>query len=123
MIKITKDNIESFLEYYHDFHDSIIDSKDIEFKDNVLTILIDIYWRGKPILKENGFYEKSNYKLKLKFSDIKEFNFKNNDYSIDEIYFKIIKDNNEEYFCFADDEKEPYFYIICKNIEYEEIKK
>ena len=40
---------------------------------------------------------------------------------IDDVSIKYVNFNGKELLCFADDEVEPLIYIICDNIEYEEI--
>lgn len=41
---------------------------------------------------------------------------------IERIFMKYIKLNNKEFICFASDEQKPAIYVVCENIEYEEIK-
>ena len=123
MTLITKDNLTSFMDYYHWFHDSYITDVKYEFKKNQIELYIDIFWSGNPTLKDDGTYETNKTKLKMVCKGIYQYNYKENyiDY-IDESYLKIININNEEYICFATDKEEPLISIVCKIIEYEELK-
>ena len=124
MILITKDNLSSFMEYYHDFHDSYITNVNYNVKLSQIEFFIDVCWSGKPKLKENMKYETNKTKIKMVFNDVKQccnkeiFSW---DY-INKAFIKYIKIKNEEFICFASDEKEPLIYIVCDNIEYEELK-
>ena len=124
MKELTKENLNEFIEYYHELHDSYI--KDINYNvyDSKIELFIDVCWSGEPILKEDNTYETNKTKLKLVLNNIKTFNIKDyfsGDY-IDEVYIKFIKLEDKEYICFASDEENPLIYIVCKSIEYEEIK-
>ena len=124
MILITKDYLSSFMEYYHDFHDSYITNVNYNVKLSQIEVFIDVCWSGKPKLKENMKYETNKTKIKMVFNDVKQccnkeiFSW---DY-INKAFIKYIKIKNEEFICFASDEKEPLIYIVCDNIEYEELK-
>ncbi len=123
MTSITKNSLTSFMNYYHLFHDSYISDVKYEFKKNQIELYFDIFWSGKPTLKDNGVFETNKVKLKMIFKSIYQYNYKENymDY-IDEAYLKIINISNEEYFCFATDKEEPLISIVCKTIEYEELR-
>ena len=41
---------------------------------------------------------------------------------INEVYIHYVKVKNQEFICFASDEENPLVYILCDNIEYEELK-
>lgn len=124
MEKITKDNLNKFIEYYHELHDSYI--KDINYNvyDSKIELLIDVCWSGEPTLRSDNTYETNKTSLKLVLDNIKTFNIKDyfsGDY-IDKVYIKFIILEDREYICFATEEKEPLIYIVCDSIEYEEIK-
>lgn len=125
MILITKNNLQSFIEYYHGLHDSYITNINYDINNSQIELFIDVCWSGTPTLKENGkTYETNPTKMKIIFHGVKQYNNKEIfswDY-IDNIFIKYIKVQNEESICFASDEKEPLIYIICDHIEYEEIK-
>ncbi len=124
MILITKDNLLSFIDYYHSFHDSYITNINYNIKLSQIEIIIDVYWSGKPKLKEDMTYETNKTKIKMVFNDVKQCNNKEIflwDY-IRKAFMKYIKIKNEEFICFASDEKEPLIYIVCGNIEYDELK-
>lgn len=124
MVLITKDNLSSFIEYYHRFHDSYITNINYDIKLSQIEIFIDVFWSGEPIQKEDGTYETNKTKIKITFNEVKQCNNKEIfswDY-ISNIFIKYIKIQDKEYICFASDEKDPLVYIICDNIEYEELK-
>lgn len=124
MTLITKDNLLSFIEYYHNFHDSHITNINYDIMLSQIELFIDVYWRGEIVLKEDGTYEKNMAKIKMVFKGVEQCNNKEIfswDY-INEVFIKYIKINNTEYICFASDEKEPQVYIVSDNVEYEELK-
>ncbi len=124
MILITKDNLSSFIEYYHDFHDSYITNINYDIKFSKIEMFIDVYWSGEPILKEDKTYETNKTKMKMIFNGVEQCNNKEIfswDY-INNAFIQYIKIKNKEFICFASDEKEPSVYIVCDNIEYEELK-
>ena len=123
-MKLSKSNLNKFLEYYHSFHDSYITSINYLINDNKIELYIDVCWSGTPILKEDETYETNKTKLKLIFNEIKEINCKEIfswDY-IDKAYINNIKINGKDYICFANNKENPIIYIINNNIEYSEIK-
>lgn len=123
MNKITKDNLSSFMEYYHDFHDSHITHINYNIEKAKIQILINVYWSGEPTSNENESYNTNKTKLKMVFYGVEECNNKEL-FSWDYIYnayLKFIKIKNKEFICFADDEKKPQVYVVCENIEYEEL--
>lgn len=124
MILITKDNLSSFIEYYHGFHDSYITNINYDIRLSKIELFIDVCWSGDPILKEDRTYETNKTKMKMIFNGVEQCNNKEIfswDY-ISTAFIKYIKIKNKEFICFASDEKEPLVYIICDNIEYEELK-
>lgn len=123
MILITKDNLSSFIEYYHGFHDSYITNINYDIKRSQIELFIDVYWSGEPILKEDRTYETNKTKIKMIFNGVEKCNNKEIfswDY-ISDAFIQYIKIKNKEFICFASDEKEPLVYIVCDNIEYEEL--
>lgn len=124
MKNITKNNLEDFVNYYHYFHDSYITNINYDITNSKIELFMDVTWSGEPILKDNNTYETNKTKLQIVFSDILEYTNKeifSYEY-IDKIFIKYINIDNKEYICFATDDKEPLLYIICSNIEYNEIK-
>lgn len=122
MILITKDNLQSFIEYYHSFHDSYITHINYDINNSQIEIFLDIRWSGKPIIKDDKTYETNKTKMKIVFNDI--YQFKNKeifswDY-INKAFIKYIKIENKEYICFATNKEEPLLFIVCKSMEYEE---
>lgn len=121
---ITKDTLSSLLEYYHYFHDSYVLGINYDVNKAQIEIMIDVGWSGKPKLKKDGYYETNKTKVKLTFYDVEQCNNKEIfswDY-INEAYLEYIKVDNKEFLCFASDEEEPFVYIVCEKIEYEELK-
>lgn len=124
MNKITKDNLDEFINYYHEFHDSYITNVNYDISKSQIELLINVRWAGKPILKEDKTYQTNKVKMRMILNNIEQCNNKEMfswDY-INEIFIKYIKLNNNEFICFASDEQEPLIYIVCESVEYEEIK-
>ncbi len=124
MNKITKSNIDTFIAYYHDFHDSYITNIHYDIYKSQMVIIIDVLWAGKPIIKEDGTYDTNKTKLKMVLNGIEKVNNREIfswDY-INDAFLKYITLNNKELICFASDENDPFFYVVCDSIEYEEIK-
>lgn len=124
MNKITKDNLDEFINYYHEFHDSYITNVNYDISKSQIELLINIRWAGKPILREDKTYQTNKIKMRMILNNIEQCNNKEMfswDY-INEIFIKYIKLNNNEFICFASDEQEPLIYIVCESVEYEEIK-
>lgn len=124
MKKITKDNLEEFISYYHSFHDSYITNINYDIKNQNIELFIDVYWSGEPILKDDNTYQTNKTKMRMIFEGIHQYNNKEIfswDY-IHEAFIKYIKLDNKEYICFANDDEDPLIYIVCENIEYEEME-
>ena len=124
MNKITKDNLDEFIIYYHVFHDSYITNVNYDISKSQIVLLINVRWAGKPILREDKTYQTNKIKMRMILNNIEQCNNKEMfswDY-INEIFIKYIKLNNNEFICFASDEQEPLIYIVCESVEYEEIK-
>jgi len=124
MNKITKDNLDEFINYYHEFHDSYITNVNYDISKSQIELLINVRWAGKPILREDKTYQTNKIKMRMILNNIEQCNNKEMfswDY-INEIFIKYIKLNNNEFICFASDEQEPLIYIVCESVEYEEIK-
>ncbi len=124
MIKITKDNLSQFIDYYNGLHDSHITDINYSIRNSQIEILIDVYWSGNPTIKKDGTYDTNKTKIKMLFIGIEQCNNKEMfpwDY-INVIFIKYIKIKNKEFICFADDENDPQVYIVCESIEYEELK-
>ena len=56
MNKINKENLSSFIEYYHGFHDSYITNINYDVTKSQIELVIDVCWSGESILKEDGYY-------------------------------------------------------------------
>lgn len=124
MNKITKDNLDEFIKHYHGFHDSHITNINYDISKSKIELLIDVYWCGQPILKENNAYQTNKIKMRIILDGVEQCNNKEIfswDY-INEALIKYIKLDNKEFICFASDKEEPLIYIVCESIEYEEIK-
>ena len=124
MNKITKDNLDEFINYYHEFHDSYITNVNYDISKSQIELLINVRWAGKPILREDKTYQTNKIKMRMILNNIEQCNNKEMfswDY-INEIFIKYIKLSNNEFICFASDAQEPLIYIVCESMEYEEIK-
>lgn len=123
MILITKDNLSSFIEYYHSFHDSYITNINYDINISKIELFINVYWTGESTLKEDRTYESNKIKMKMIFNGVEQCNNKEIflwDY-ISDAFIKYIKIKNKEFICFASDENEPLVYIVCDYIEYEKL--
>lgn len=122
MQQISKENLTTFMDYYHWFHDSYINNVIFDYKKCQVKLFIDVFWSGEPTLKSDGTYETNKKKIRMLCHDVIQYNYKEvyTDY-IDDAYLKYLKINREEYLCFATDKEEPQISIVCKSIEYEEI--
>ena len=121
MIKIDKNNIDEFRNYYHEFHDSYFCSFNYDIDCNKIEICFDICWSGEPKLVDDKYYDTNKTKLKMIFNKIYKLNVKEI-YSylyINNIYFKYIMLDGKEKICFADDNVLPSLYIVCEDVEYE----
>lgn len=119
---LNKDNLEEFLTYYHDFHDSFITEVKYDVSKHKMEVIVDVYWSGNPTLKEDGSYETNKTKMKMVFNKVDSCNIKEMGLDISCAYIKYITIDNRELICFADDEDKPDFYVVCKSIEYEEVR-
>lgn len=107
-------NLKQVLEKYNWLHDSFIQNVKYYYKKNKIELVFKLFQNDK------------NFYMKIIFTNIYEFNFKENysDY-IDCVYLKKIiieKEKlfkNEKWFCFATGEKEPLISIICKKLDFE----
>lgn len=126
MKKVMKENLEEFKNYYHWFHDSTITNVVFNEKKKELTLFLNVFWSGKPFVKPDGYYETHPVKMKMVFHGVKEYkdNLDSEDYMgyIDDAYLEFIRIDKKEYICFAEDNEEPYFYVVALSCEYEEIK-
>ncbi|HIT10743.1 MAG TPA: hypothetical protein IAC24_04005 [Candidatus Onthousia faecigallinarum] len=124
MNQITKENLEEFFTYYHGFHDSFIKEIHYDTFGANIELLIYVYWSGKPLLKENNTYQTNRTKMKMVLKEVEQCNIKEIfswDY-INQAFLKYVKLNNKEFLCFASEEEEPMLYVVCKSIEYEDLK-
>ncbi len=121
MKEINKNNLASFISYYQNFHDSVITSIEYDIINSKINLYINVFWSGKPSLKEDGSLETNKLNMKVVFDDIYQCNNKEL-YSWDSIYdayLKFIKLDNVEYICFADAKENPNIYIVSKKMFYE----
>lgn len=124
MNKITKNNLDEFVKYYHSFHDSYITNINYDISKSEIELLINVYWSGEPVLKEDKTYDTNKTKMRMILNGVERYNTKEM-FSWDFIYdafIKYIKIDNKEFICFASNEQEPLIYVVCDSIEYEEIK-
>lgn len=123
MKQLNKNNLTEFTEYYHSLHDSYITNINYDIEKSKIELLIDVYWSGEPTLKDDDTYETNKVKIRMLFNGTHECNIKEIfswDY-IYEAYIKYIKIDKKDFICFASDEDDPLIYIVCENIEYEEL--
>lgn len=123
MKQLTKDKVEEFLEYYHNFHDGIIKSVIYDCDQARIKVIIEASWIGEVEVNREGKYNNKKKNVKVVFSGVENANIKEM-FSWDfimEAYLKYINMNNKEYICFADNDTSPNFYCVCEKLEYEEI--
>ncbi|MCI8498022.1 MAG: hypothetical protein HFG33_01285 [Bacilli bacterium] len=125
MRKLTKNDIDEFLNYYHFLHDSHIYKINYDVNKSLIEVEIDVYWSGEATKKEDNSLDTHKTKLRIVCNGIEECNNKAMyvfDY-IDSAYLKYVTIMGKEFICLADDESDPSFYVVCDYIEYEEIDK
>lgn len=122
MKSIAKDNLTTFMDYYHGFHDSYVFDVLYDFNNCQVELFINVFWSGEPTLKNDGTYETNKKKIRMICHEVHQYKYKEvySDY-IDDAYLKYIKLGREEYLCFATDQEDPLISVVCKKIEYEEI--
>lgn len=123
MKQLTKDNIDEFLEYYHNFHDGLIKSVIYDCDQARIKLIIEAFWVGDVKIDQEGKYKTKKRSIKIIFSEVEKANIKEM-FSYDfimEAYLRYISMNNKEYICFADNDTNPNFYCVCKSLEYEEM--
>ena len=124
MKKITEENLDEFLNYYHNLHDSWITNTNYNIFDSKIEMLIDVAWSGKRFIREDGTTDTNKTKLRMVFNDVQQCDIKEL-YSWDFImncYLNYVTFEDDQYICFANDEKDPMLYIVCEDIDYEEVK-
>lgn len=122
MEKITKENLNKFLSKYQNLHDSKIESTFYDINNSQIEIKFSILWSGEVKLKKDGTLQTKKGHLRMLFNNIEECNNKEI-FSYDFIYqayVKYIKLKEKEYICFASDKTDPFLYIVCEEVEYEE---
>ena len=76
MNKITKDNLDEFIHYYHEFHDSYITNVNYNISESKIELLINVYWSGEPILKEDNTYQTNKIKMRMILDNVIQCNNK-----------------------------------------------
>ena len=76
MNKITKDNLDEFINYYHEFHDSYITNVNYDISKSQIELLINVRWAGKPILREDKTYQTNKIKMRMILNNIEQCNNK-----------------------------------------------
>lgn len=124
MTPLTKENLNNFIDYVHNFHDSTIEDVKLDYKKSKIILDLNVFWSGTPTIKKDGTYETYRTKMKMYFEEIEQFRLQETyqDY-IESALLKFIKIKNEEFFCFASDEQEPSIAIVSKKAFYEELMK
>ncbi len=125
---LSENNYKQFLKYYNDFQNECIRQIEYDTKKSEIQIIFDVWTLDGSSLKNNNIYEGKPKKLKMIFKNISKFDKNNvplNNY-IDYTYMDFYHQNGKKLICFSlnseDPDEEPYLYITCETIEYEEIK-
>ena len=122
MIEINKENLDHFLNYYHNLHDSYIINMNYDISNANVELLINVIWSGEPKLKEDNSYETNKTKIRIVFEKVEKIilrEINSWDY-INGIHMKYTKLDNKEFIYFTNDENDPDIFILCENIKYEE---
>lgn len=88
-----------------------------------IEVLMGVFWSGEPTLKEGGTYETNKVKVKMNLNGVVQCNIKElfSWDSINDVFIKYITIKDQEFICFASEEEDPSFYVVCDSIEYEEL--
>lgn len=119
-MEITKENLREFLNLYHYLHDSNIINVNYNIKEAKVEMMIKVFWKGEPKLKDDGYYEDSKVLLKLTFLEVekmKVYELFSYDY-IDDIDISYVTIENKEYIKFED--KDNDILVIAEALSYEE---
>lgn len=123
---VDRKNCEQFLKHYCDFHDGFIKAIENIDEESKIIVLFLVWTAGTPVLQRKGAYEEKQTELKLVFKNVSTF-AENNPYEIDHIdyaYIDFFNKDGKNSICFSlydeDPDNDPYLYIICEKIEYEE---
>ncbi len=57
MTSFTKENLNHFIEYVHNFHDSTIEDVKLDYKNSKIILDLNVFWSGTPTIKKDGTYE------------------------------------------------------------------
>lgn len=126
MNKLNKNNVEEFLKYYNNFHDSYILSINYDVLNSKIEIIIGVEWVGESKLNEDNKYETKKTKIKIVFNNVQEYYFGEIfSWSIimNTAIYSIEEDNNNVmYFKLSESsEDDKLFYVKCTDIEYEDM--
>ncbi len=116
MKKITEEHLEHFLIKFHYLHDCSIISSYYDIREERIELVMDLYWKNQEKVD-------SDKKIKLVFQNVQKYN--NKEIStcdfINKIYIKYVTLEDKKLICFANEEKNPFIYIVCEKMEYEEL--
>ena len=72
MNKITKDNLNEFIKYYYEFHDSYITNVNYDISKSEIELLINVCWSGEPILKDDNAYQTNKTKMRMILNNVEK---------------------------------------------------
>lgn len=128
MKQLNKNNYKRFLSYYNDFCEACIKQIDYNSEKSEIQVIFCIAKPEKTLLENSNILRENPVNLKMTFKGIDNFST-NSPYEIDYIdytYMDFYSQNGKNLICFAlnneDPDIEPYLYIACESIEYEEIE-
>ena len=92
----------------------------VDSGSNLYKEVLDLY-SSLHFVNKDGSLNTHKSRIKILFEDVYKCNNKELFLwdSIYDAYLKYIHLDNQEYLCFADDEKTPSIYIVCKSMKYE----
>ena len=127
MKSLTKDNLEEFMNTYHNLHDRFITSVNYNTEASEIELLINAFQsknNDQEFSEQNNIStETQNIKLRMMFSDIVSCSIQVSFpwELIKHALFKNMILQDEELLCFANDETNPSIYIISSKAAYEEL--
>lgn len=123
MIALTQENLSSFIEYYNGLHDSHITKIIYDIQNSKIELFLDVYWSGTPKRSEAGILQTNPVKMKMNLNDVVQCNVQEmfSGYICD-APIQFVTRQKDKYLYFADDNENQSIEIVCKDIEYEEVK-
>lgn len=117
MKTISKENLQEFINKYHYFHDSFITNIYYDILKSQIELTMDVFWIGNEVESTHGTKIKMIFNKVERYSSKEVFSWE----YINHAFLSYINLKNKEYLCFATDENNPFVYVVCEEIMYEEL--